>query len=116
MHEEGLLRDLRRKIEEISDRERALRISSVRLWVGALSHVTEATLRRRWETTVAGTAAEGARLEVETSADLADPRAAGVVLLGVDVPAEAPEIVAGGSAGREFLGAPARPAHGPGGS
>jgi len=85
MHEEVLLQDLRRKLEEIAERERAERIVRVALWVGALAHVTEATLRARWAGTVQGTAAEHARLEVETSTDLAHPRATGIVLARVDV-------------------------------
>lgn len=85
MHEEALLKDLRRKLEELGRRESVDRITGVRLWVGALAHVPEETLRRRWAETVRGTVAEGSRLEVETSDDLADPRAAGIVLLQIDV-------------------------------
>ena len=72
------MRDLRRKIVEVSERHGGRRVSRVSLEVGALSHVTEASLRQRWETTFAGTPAASARLTVETASDLADPGAQGV--------------------------------------
>ncbi|HTP54546.1 MAG TPA: hydrogenase/urease maturation nickel metallochaperone HypA [Thermoplasmata archaeon] len=85
MHEEALLRDLRRKLEEVALREPTARIVRVRLWIGGLSHVTDTSVRARWDDTVRGTAAERSTLEVECSSDLHDPRADRVVLLGVDV-------------------------------
>ncbi|MFZ0700042.1 MAG: hydrogenase/urease maturation nickel metallochaperone HypA [Thermoplasmata archaeon] len=85
MHEEVLFRDLRRKLEEIAREERVTEISRVSVWVGALSHVSEETLRSRWPMTVEGTAARSSRLEVQISTDVNDPRAAGIVLTHVDV-------------------------------
>ena len=93
MHEEALLKALRRELTELARAEGADRISRVALRIGALSHVTEAALRARWSETVRGTPAESARLEVALSEDLGDPRAASIVLVSVDVsegPAEAP--------------------------
>ncbi|MGB6501291.1 MAG: hydrogenase maturation nickel metallochaperone HypA [Thermoplasmata archaeon] len=75
MHEERLLRDLRRSLEEIAARERLPRILRVRLWIGALAHVSEDALRARWEFVVRGTAAEGSALEVEISENIGDPHA-----------------------------------------
>jgi Zn finger protein HypA/HybF involved in hydrogenase expression len=80
MHEEALLADLRRKIEELARANGGARIVRVHLWVGALSHFTEAHLRQDWPRVVQGTAAETAELEVETSEDPHDPRAQRVVL------------------------------------
>ncbi|HTP55732.1 MAG TPA: hydrogenase/urease maturation nickel metallochaperone HypA [Thermoplasmata archaeon] len=85
MHEEALLRDLRRKLEELAPTGAGERITVVRIWLGALSHVPESTLRGRWAETVKGTGADGSRLEIERSSDLADPRAQGLVLAGVDL-------------------------------
>lgn len=84
MHEDALLRDLRRKLEEIARTGPIDRITCVRLWVGALAHTNAASLHRRWAETVVGTAAEGSRLEVESSTDVGDPRANGIVLVAVD--------------------------------
>lgn len=86
MHEEALLADLRRKLEEIGAAH-GRRITRVNVWIGALAHVTEPGLRARWTELAAGTSAEGARLEVESSTRIADPRATGVVLVSVDLDA-----------------------------
>lgn len=85
MHEEAMLQDLRRKLLEVSAREGATRVSRVRLWIGALSHLSEPALRREWPRIVGGTVAESAGLEVTTSADTSDPRAQGLVLMSIDV-------------------------------
>jgi hydrogenase nickel incorporation protein HypA/HybF len=106
MHEEALLRDLRRKLEEIALQEQVDRIARVTLWVGALAHVSEATLRDRWPEVVEGTAAENAGLEVETSTDLADPRAGGIVLARVDVSGGGGRPARVGSAPGEFMSGP----------
>ncbi len=83
MHESALLADLRRELEAVARRENAQRIGAVTLWLGALSHVTEATVRSRWPEVVRDSAAEGARLEIEVSQDIHDPRARGVLLRSV---------------------------------
>jgi hydrogenase nickel incorporation protein HypA/HybF len=85
MHEEALLTDLHRKIEELARAQGAHRIVRIRLWVGALSHITERHLREEWPRVVRGTAAEAAELEVETSDDPHDPRAQGVVLASLSI-------------------------------
>lgn len=85
MHEEALFRDLRRRLEAVAAEQRVTRIRAVSIWVGALSHVTEASVRARWDETVRGSPAEGARLSVEVSEDPSDPRAQGVVLRDVAV-------------------------------
>lgn len=84
MHEEALLRDLLRKVEEVARSNRSSRIARVRLWVGALAHLADGPARERWALLTRGTVAEGSRLEIERSSDLADPRASGVVLTSLD--------------------------------
>lgn len=93
MHEEALLRDLLRKVEEVARAHGARRVGEIRLWVGALAHLSEPQVRERWDLLSRGTVAQGARIEVELSADLGDPRATGVVLKSLDlteVPPRAP--------------------------
>ncbi|MGD0256837.1 MAG: hydrogenase/urease maturation nickel metallochaperone HypA [Thermoplasmata archaeon] len=85
MHEEALLRDLRRKIQEVSRAEGDVTIRRVRLWVGALAHVTPATLRVRWPDVVADTPAQGGRLEIDVSNDPSDPAAQGIRLVELTV-------------------------------
>jgi hydrogenase nickel incorporation protein HypA/HybF len=85
MHEEAMLQDLRRKLIEVADREGVPHVTRVRLWVGALSHVSETQLRREWPRVVDGTAAQSAALDVTTSQDVNDPRAQGLVLVSLGV-------------------------------
>lgn len=90
MHEEALLRDLLRKIDEVARRHGARRVTGVSVWIGALSHLSPSWLRGRWELATAGSIAAGARLTVRLSTDAADPRAAGVVLESVETDEEDP--------------------------
>lgn len=85
MHEEAMLRDVVRKAEEVARREGAARVTRVRLWVGARSHLGGPELRARWVHAVTGTVLSGAEVEIETSSDRSDPNAEGVVLRSLDV-------------------------------
>jgi len=85
MHEEALLRDLRRKLDEIGRGEGVERITRVRLRVGALCHVSPETVRARWPALVASSCARDATLEIESSQDSDEPRAQDVVLTEVTV-------------------------------
>ena len=84
MHEEAILRDLVRKVEEVARTNGSVRVDRVRIWVGALAHLSEGQARNRWSTLTQGTVAEGSRLEIELSSDLADPQSTGVVLKSLD--------------------------------
>ena len=85
MHEEALLRDLRRQLVMLAEREHAARISRAEVWLGALSDVREEQLRSAWPLLVAGTPAEGATLDVRTSEESSDPRAQSVILRSISV-------------------------------
>ena len=88
MHEKALYRDLRAKLIEVAEIERARSVGRAVIWVGALSHVTEPALRAAWPEIVRGTRAEGAALDVAISSDPTDPRAQGVILQSIVVPGE----------------------------
>lgn len=85
MHEEALLRDVMRKVEEVARANGGAPVTRVRLWVGALSHCSEATFCERWALATRSTFLEGSRVEVEMSSDLRDPRAGAVILRSVEV-------------------------------
>jgi len=85
MHEEALLKDLVRKLDEVARSNGAVRVLGFTVWIGGLSHLTEEQLRARFPLAAEGTVAEGARIAVERSSDLSDPRAQGVVLVSVEV-------------------------------
>jgi hydrogenase nickel incorporation protein HypA/HybF len=91
MHEERLIADLVAKVEELARAQGARRVTRIRFWVGALSHVREETLGARWPIAARGTTSERATLDVEQSGDLDDPRAQSVVLRSFDIePSAAP--------------------------
>ncbi|MCI4360489.1 MAG: hydrogenase/urease maturation nickel metallochaperone HypA [Thermoplasmata archaeon] len=85
MHEEALLRDMVRKLEEVAGAHGVRRVRGFTVWIGGLSHVTEEAFRARFPIAARGTAAEGATIRVQRSADVANPRAQGVVLVSVEV-------------------------------
>jgi hydrogenase nickel incorporation protein HypA/HybF len=85
VHEETLVADLARKLEELSSDPTVARITSVEIWLGALSHLGEGTLRARWPEVVGATKAAGAVLQVERGTDPTDPRAQAVVLARIQI-------------------------------
>ncbi|WP_019594571.1 hydrogenase maturation nickel metallochaperone HypA [Thioalkalivibrio sp. ALM2T] len=85
MHEFSLMADLMRKIEQVAADNNARRVTRVRVWLGALSHITPEHFREHFEDGIRGTVAEGAELEVETSDDEAHPEAQQILLRSLDV-------------------------------
>lgn len=96
MHEETLLRDLKRKVEEVALSNDATHIRRISIWVGALAHISDDQLRRRWTDLVVGGVAEGAHLLISRSMDPDDPKAQSIVLTSVDVDLRDPAISEGG--------------------
>ncbi len=84
MHEERLFAQLRGALERAADGQSG-RLVVVRVWIGALSHLTEERLREAWPALTQGGPAAGATLRVEVSSDLAHPDAGTVVLVSVDL-------------------------------
>ncbi len=85
MHEHALMADLLRRIAELAREQGGARIAAVRVWLGALSHLTPEHFREHWEEAARGGPAEAARVDVEASADIHDPDARGIRLVSVDV-------------------------------
>ncbi|MBA1148626.1 hydrogenase maturation nickel metallochaperone HypA [Ectothiorhodospiraceae bacterium WFHF3C12] len=85
MHEMSLLSDLLGKIQRLAEENGAGRVVAVRVWLGALSHISAGHFREHFEAGVRGTLAEGAILEVETSEDMDDPHAQDILLKSIDV-------------------------------
>lgn len=85
MHEFSLMADLMRKIEQVAADNNADRVTRVRVWLGALSHITPEHFREHFEDGTRGTVAEGAELEVETSDDETHPEAQQILLRSLDV-------------------------------
>ena len=87
MHEFSLMADLLRKIEQLSKDAEADKVTSVKVKLGALSHITPDHFREHFEEAIVGTVAEGATLDVEQSNDQDDPNAQDILLESVDIAA-----------------------------
>ena len=87
MHEFSLMADLLRKIEELAKGANANKVTSVKVRLGALSHITPDHFREHFEEATVGTVAEGARLDVTMCERKDDPNAQDILLESVDVAA-----------------------------
>ena len=85
MHEAALMADLMRKIDETARAKGGRRVIEVAVWLGALSHMTPHHFAEHFEQSAAGTIAEGARLDVSVSDDIADANAQNVLLKSLRV-------------------------------
>ena len=85
MHEQSLMRDVMRKIEEVAREDGALRVTRVAVRLGALSHFTPVHFREHFEDASRGTLAEGASVDAELDDDPFADRARDVVIESVEV-------------------------------
>ncbi|MDY6828214.1 MAG: hydrogenase/urease maturation nickel metallochaperone HypA [Pseudomonadota bacterium] len=85
MHEHGLIRALLRRIDEIVAAEKADRVVSVQVWMGALCHISDAHFRAHFTADTRGTAIEGANLNLSVSTDIDHPRAQDILLESIEV-------------------------------
>ena len=85
MHEASLMMNLMRRVEEIAKNERAQRIVSVSIWLGALSHISADHFTEHFERAAVGTLAEGARLDIKVSNDPRHVNAQNMMLENVQV-------------------------------
>jgi hydrogenase nickel incorporation protein HypA/HybF len=85
MHEASLIANLMNRIDEIARSEGAKRVVGVSVWLGALSHMSQAHFAEHFERAAAGTVAEGARLDVTVSTDSGHKNAQDLLLESVDV-------------------------------
>ena len=85
MHEASLMRGLISKIESLATVEGASRVSSVSIWLGALSHMSADHFREHFSESAKGTTAEGALLEIEVSTDIKDVNAQELLLRSVEI-------------------------------
>jgi hydrogenase nickel incorporation protein HypA/HybF len=85
MHEASLMRNLMRKIDELAKTEGAGKVTTVRVWLGALSHMSPEHFREHFDQASKQTIAEGAMLDIETSIDIRDPNAQDLLLRSIEV-------------------------------
>ena len=85
MHELSLMADILRKIEDVARQQGASRVISVRVRLGALSHISADHFREHFEHACRGTVAEHASLIIELDTDPGRPWAQDVVLESVEI-------------------------------
>ncbi|MHC5068054.1 MAG: hydrogenase/urease maturation nickel metallochaperone HypA [Planctomycetota bacterium] len=85
MHEHGLMVALVDKVLAVARTAGAQRVTTVRVWLGALSHLTPEHFQEHYDMAAADTMAAGARLECVCDSDPAHPQADGILLESVDV-------------------------------
>ncbi|MBW1696842.1 MAG: hydrogenase maturation nickel metallochaperone HypA [Deltaproteobacteria bacterium] len=85
MHEIWLIDDLIKKIESAARGCNSNKVVGVKVKLGALSHISIDHFRMHFKDRSHGTIAQGARLHIEVSGDIHDPRAQGVYLESVQV-------------------------------
>jgi len=85
VHEMSLMQDLMKKITAVAERERAKKVVSVDVWLGALSHMSAEHFIEHFSEVSAGTLADGARLNIETSQDVKDPMAQSILFRGLEI-------------------------------
>ena len=85
MHEASLIANLMRRIDAVAKVEGARRIVGVSVWLGALSHMSAEHFAEHFQRAVAGTIAEGARVDVTVSDDVHHANAQDLMLESVAV-------------------------------
>ncbi len=79
------MRSLMRKIDSLAAAEGANKVTTVRVWLGALSHMSAAHFQAHFEQASKAMIAEGASLEIEESTDIDDPNAQDLLLRSIEV-------------------------------
>lgn len=85
MHEASLMANLMKRIDEIARAQDARRVVGVTVWLGALSHMSEAHFTEHFEQAAAGTIAEGVELEITLSDDTGHANAQDIILERIEV-------------------------------
>ncbi len=84
MHENSVMADLLKKIEAVSRDNGGGRVVSIRVKLGALSHITRDLFEEHFLIKTRGTPMEGARLKIEQMTDTANPNAQEILLESIE--------------------------------
>jgi hydrogenase nickel incorporation protein HypA/HybF len=85
MHELSLIADLMRKVLSIAHEQNALKVTCVKVQLGALSHISSRHFREHFANASKATIAELAELDIEISSDTYSPDAQSIILKSIDV-------------------------------
>ena len=89
MHEMSLMNGLMNRIYEVAAKEKAKKVTEVKIWLGALSHMSPSHFQEHFDEASKGGIAEGARIIATVSEDESHPQAASILLESIDVQDEA---------------------------
>jgi hydrogenase nickel incorporation protein HypA/HybF len=92
MHEQTLMRDVIRKVEEVAHAGGATHVTRVSVRLGALSHFTPGHFREHFADAALGTIADGADVDAMVDDDPTAPRARNVVLESIEVEVPEPNV------------------------
>ncbi len=93
MHEQALIKDVMREIEEVALGGGATCVTRVTVRLGSLSHFTPGHFREHFVDAARGTIAEGAVVDAILDEDITDPRARDVVVESVEIEVPEPAVV-----------------------
>ena len=85
MHEASLMKDLIRKIEAVAREQKGARVVGISVKLGALSHLSASHFREHFAVASHGTAAQGAKLNIQEASDTHDPMAQQILLESVEI-------------------------------
>ena len=85
MHEMSLMNNLMNRINEVAAKENATKVASVKVWLGALSHMSASHFQEHFDQASQGGIAEGAIITAIVSEDENHPQAASILLDSIDV-------------------------------
>ena len=85
MHEFSLLKDLMKKINEVTAENKADRVSALTVQLGALSHISADHFREHFEHAAKGTVVEHARLDIVEAKDETAPDAMDILLKDIEL-------------------------------
>lgn len=88
MHEQSLIINLIKKVESIARDNRANKVTSIKIKLGALSHTSPEHFREHFEPLAVGTVADGAKLNFIVSEDVNDPYAQDIMIDSIEVEEE----------------------------
>lgn len=84
MHEHSLIKNLIEKAKDIALKQRGGKILSLKIRLGALSHISADHFKEHFNNETPGTVLDGATLVVEEQKDTNDPLAQEIVLESVE--------------------------------
>lgn len=85
MHEFSLMNDLMKKICSIASQEKAVKVTAVKVKLGAFSHISPEHFSEHFVQSAQNTIASEAKLYINISTDTRDPLAQEIILESIDI-------------------------------